>query len=246
MPRLPGGRYKVRTNPQTNFSSLQELAKEPIYEWDIDIPDHGCVNAWFEALPRGEIAGQILGEPAQDMWVEIRLVDKKNALIEMPGAKVTDGKFKFSFLPAGKYIIGFSISTGPSLDYPYAQLYYPNVTDRDKAATIRLREGERIDGLILPLPPRVTQSTLEGVAVWPDGRPAVNVPIQLRLPKYGWLDGNPVWTDSEGRFSIVGMEGQTYELSASVKKGIPLVNSKPIVVKLAKQNKPVRLVIEVP
>ena len=244
---LPRGRYRIGGNPQVNFSSLQMSAKEPQTEWDIDIPGQGCVERWFEARPQGEISGEVVGEMTQDLWVDIILDDHpKTDTGPFESAKVKDGKFKFSFLPAGNYAFGFSINRGPSRDYPYAEFYYPHGNFIQNAWWIPLRDGQRLTGFTLQAPARVAERTLEGVAVWPDGRPAVNVPIQLRMRRTGWRDGNPVSTDSQGRFTIVGMEGQTYELSALVNKGIPLVNSKPLIVKLGEVNKPVRLVVRVP
>ena len=243
---LPRGHYKIGGNLQVNFSSLQILAKEPQTEWDIDIPGQGCVETWFEARPQGEISGEVDDAP-EDLWVDISFADHPNTDTDgLESAKVRDGKFKFSFLPAGVYIIGFSMNRGPSRDYPYAEFYYPNGPFIQNAWGMPLREGERLTGLHLQSPRRVAERTLEGVAVWPDGRPAVDVPIQLLLRRTGWRDGNPVTTDSQGRFAIVGMEGQTYRLSALVHKGIPLVNSKPMIVKLGEVNKPVRFVIVVP
>ncbi|HEX6649938.1 MAG TPA: carboxypeptidase-like regulatory domain-containing protein [Pyrinomonadaceae bacterium] len=244
---LSRGHYKIGGNPQVNFSGLQILAKEPQTEWDIDIPGQGCVETWFEARPQGEISGEVVDTTAQDLWVDITFGDHPNTETDgLESAKVKDGKFKFSFLPAGTYIIGFSMNRGPSRDYPYAEFYYPSVSLIWNAWGIPLREGQRSTGWRLQPPPRVAERTLEGVAVWPDGRPAVDVPIQLLLRRTGWRDGNPVTTDSQGRFAIVGMEGQTYRLSALVHKGIPLVNSKPLIVKLGEVNKPVRFVIVVP
>jgi hypothetical protein len=49
------GRYRVHTNPVTNFSRLDPMAKEPRNEWEVDIPTHGCVQTWFAARPKGEI-----------------------------------------------------------------------------------------------------------------------------------------------------------------------------------------------
>ena len=157
-----------------------------------------------------------------------------------------DGNFKFSFLPSGKYFIGINMRSGPFLSYPYSEFYYPNVTERAKASVITLRENQKLSGIKLPLPFRVPEREITGIAVWPDGRLAVDVFIELRNPRTGWREGNSVITDSQGRFTIIGMEGQTYKLSALVKKGIPLVNSKPIIITLKKENKPVKLVIESP
>ena len=103
-----------------------------------------------------------------------------------------------------------------------------------------------IDEISLPVPERVPERTIEGVAVWPNNQPASNVWIELVNPRAGWREGNGVQTDELGKFSIVGMEGQTYGVSALVNKGIPLVHSKPLMMRVEKVNSPVRLVIRLP
>lgn len=251
VPGLPRGRYRVRTVPAANFSSVEISSREPRAAWELDLPDHGCVKNWFVFRPRGELSGQVSGVgrlPREDLWVEIIFADHPNTEENgLESAKVgPDGRFKFNFLPAGRYLVGFNLKTGPFRDYPFAEFYYPGVAARESATVISLGEGARVSGLKLPSPERVPESTVEGVAVWPDGKPAVGVSIQLNHPRTGWRDGNPVETDAHGRFSIKGIEGLTYELTALVHKGIPLVNSKPLVVKVRKVNRPVRLVVEVP
>lgn len=244
---LPPGHYKVRTDAFLNYSDLEGAAKAPQNEWNVDVPDHGCITASFEARPTGEISGEIVGVPTREMWAEILFADRNNTESnELRDVEIKDGKFKFSFLPPGQYLVGFNISSGPFREYPFAELYYPNASERANATTITLREGQRVSDLKLPLPSRVEERTLEGVAVWPNGRPAGKVSVELHNQRKGWREGDPVWTDSQGRFSIIGMEGQTYELSAWVHKDGPLVTSKPIIVKLERENKPVRYVIEVP
>ena len=245
---LAGGRYKVRTDPAANYSSVNVMAEQPQWEWEIDIPDHGCVNNWFTIRPQEEISGQLTGiDHTDQLWVDIRFADRKNTdRNRFPQAKVdAQGRFKFSFLYPGKYVIGFNLTSGPHRDYPYPELYYPGVTNRSQAKVITAGRG-RIEVISFPVPKRVSERAIEGVAVWPNYQPAANVWIELVNPRTGHRDGNGVQTDKEGRFSIAGMEGQSYGVSALVNKGIPLVHSKPVMIKVEKVNKPVRLVIRVP
>ncbi len=246
---LAGGRYKVHTNPVANHSSVNILAELPQTEWDIDIPDHGCLRSWFEIRPQEEISGQLTGkrDNPDRLWVDIRFADRKNTDRNRIGQAQVDaeGRFKSSFLHPGKYVIGFNLESGPSLDYPYPEFYYPGVTNRSRAKVITAGP-KRIEGISFPVPERVPERTIEGVAVWPNNKPAANAWIELVNPRTGYRDGNGVQADEQGRFSIPGMEGQTYGVSALVNKGIPLVHSKPLMIKVEQVNKPVRLVIRVP
>ena len=66
----------------------------------------------------------------------------------------------------------------------------------------------------------------------------------IRLP---YREGNCVSTDAAGRFKIKAIEGQTYHLVGSVVgPGGGLISTKPVVVRVEKENSPVKLVVERP
>jgi hypothetical protein len=247
---LSRGHYRVHTVPRANYSSLDVMAEIPKTEWEIDIPDHGCRQEWFQIRPQGEISGQLIGEIEQsrNLWLDILPANAtKRTRTGFDQARVNAyGQFRFSFLPPGRYLVGFNLESGPHRDYPYPEFYYPGVTNRTLAKVITVGDNERVDGIALPIPTPVAERKTEGVAVWPNNQPAVNVWIELINPRMGWRDGNGVQTDEMGRFSIVGMEGQSYHLSALVHKGISLVHSQPLMIRVQKVNSPLRLVIRVP
>ena len=247
---LSKGRYRVQTVPRANFSSIDVLADLPRTLWEINIPDHGCIREWFEIRPQGEISGQLVGmtEDLGDIDLDIIFADRANTdRSGLSHARVdAQGGFKFSFLPPGEYLVGFNLTSGPFREYPYPEFYYPGVTDRRLAKPITVGSDKSTGEISFPIPERVPERTLTGVAVWPNGQPAVNAWIEIINPRKGWRDGNGVQTDALGRFSIIGMEGQTYALSALVNKGIPLVHSRPLMVKLKEVNNPVRLLIRMP
>lgn len=248
---LPRGRYRVRTEPAANFSSVEIMAKEPRAVWELDVPGRGCVTEWFEFRPRGELSGQVSfggGRPGGDLRVELVFADRPDTRgKDLESAAVgPDGAFKFTFLPPGKYLLGFNLSAGPTLDHPLPEFYYPGVVGREGATVLEVGEGAAVGGLKLPAPERLPERAVEGVAVWPDGSPAAAVSVQLHNARRDWLEGNPVLTDSQGRFSMRGVEGQTYRLSALVNRGVSLVHSKALLVKVERVNPPVRLVIELP
>jgi hypothetical protein len=245
------GRYRVHTNPATNYSRIDPLAKEPRKEWELEIPSHGCVQAWFVSRPGGEISGTVWDESgivAADVYPEILFADEKLNDNSFHQVTLSEGTFKFSFLPPGRYYLGFNLRGGPNIMSPYPEFYYPGVEDRSKATLITLAEGQKISNLNLQRPLRLAERMIEGVAVWPDGKPySENCGISLTNPRTGYREGNCVSSDAEGRFKIKAIEGQTYHVVASIvgpKRG--LISSKPVVVKVEKDNAPVKLVVESP
>ena len=132
---------------------------------------------------------------------------------------------------------------------PYPEFYYPGVKERAKAKIITVAEGQKITNLRLPRPMRLGERMLEGVAVWPNGKPYTHeCGIQIANPRTGYREGNCVFPDEQGRFKIKAIEGQTYNLSASVRRpgSFALIQSKPIRVTVGKVNAPVRLVVTMP
>jgi hypothetical protein len=250
---LPPGRYKVHTNPPTNYSRADVRTNGPRNEWELDVPDHGCIQIWFVARQSGEISGTVgdaSGIVAEDVEPELIPVDQRADNSNRQSVRLGESSiFKFSFLPPGRYYLGFNLSAGPTLMEPYPEFYYPGVEDRAKATIITLTEGQKISNIYLPRPLRLAERMIEGVAMWPNGRPYVeNCGIQLTNPRTGSREGNCVSTDNQGYFKIKAVEGQTYELSASTTNGksIALVHSKPLVIKVEKENRPVKLIVELP
>lgn len=246
------GRYRVHTNPATNHSRIDPMAEEPRKEWELDIPAHGCVQTWFVARPGGEISGRVgdeSGVVGGDIYPQILFADEKVTDTSYRSQNLTEGKtFKFSFLPPGRYYLGFNLRGGPSIETPYPEFYYPGVEDRSKAEVITLAEGQQITEIYLRRPLRLAERMIEGVAVWPDEKPYVeNCGISLTNPRTGYREGNCVSTDAEGKFKIKAVEGQTYHLAATlVGPGRGLISSKPLVLKVEKDNSPFKLVVEKP
>jgi hypothetical protein len=247
------GRYKVSTNPRTNYSHLDVMAKEAASEWEIEIPAHGCVKTWFVARPEGEIAGDVRDESGvvgDDLEPQLMRADlKPGEIVEPLTVKLDYGAFRFSFVRPGRYYLGFNLKGGPSLISPYPEFYYPGVTDRAQATVITVAEGQKITDLVFRRPMRLGERMLEGVAVWPDGKPYVEAcGIQIDNPRNGYREGNCVSPDAQGRFKIKAVEGQTYNLSGTVVRpgSVALLRSKPLRVTVGKENAPVRLVVTMP
>jgi hypothetical protein len=100
--------------------------------------------------------------------------DEQGTEPQFRSERLSDAKtFKFSFLPPGRYYLGFNLHDGPGIDSPYPEFYYPGVADRSKATVITLTQGQKISDLTFDRPLRLAERMLEGVAVWPEGRPYI-------------------------------------------------------------------------
>ncbi len=158
MRRLPAGRYRVRTDPATNASYADVMTEEPRNEWEINVPDHGCVPMWFSLRPSGEVTGYIIDNEeriVKDAEVSILSLDWKveNEFFLFDDKTNAEGQFKFTFLPPGRYLLGFNIHGGPFRELPYPEFYYPGVVERARATIITLKENQKVSGLKLQRPP---------------------------------------------------------------------------------------------
>ncbi|MEO6390245.1 MAG: carboxypeptidase-like regulatory domain-containing protein [Pyrinomonadaceae bacterium] len=247
---VPEGKYRVYTEPRTNMSNADDIDAAPTEEWIVDIPGHGCKEVWFSARPAGSLSGRIVdanGDAVKSATVELIPAGVKLTEDNVWSRSVNaNGDYQFNYLPAGRYFVGLNLSNGPSRSAPYPATYYPGVKRKELATVVEIGQDQRLTGYNLMVPADVSLRTVTGIARWPDGRPAVNISIQLDNPANGYREGDPVTTDMNGRFSIQGMEGQTYKLSALIHDGQPLVNSIPLIVKIEAENIPVELVIRLP
>jgi hypothetical protein len=246
----PAGTYSVHTVPRTNSSRADVMAKEPRSRWIIRVPAHGCERTWFTLQPEGVVSGVVVdksGRRVTGAEVSLATADRsthnENVL---DTATDSYGRFRFTFVPPGSYYLGFNIRGGAFLELPYPEYYHPGATDRRQATVLRIGDGGRVSGLILRRPDPLSRQRLKGIAVYPDGKPAAFVTVELTNPRTGYQEGNGVTTYYDGTFVLTGIEGQTYDLSALVNRGVALVNSKPLRVQLGQEREPVRLIVSDP
>jgi hypothetical protein len=254
---LPKGSYRIHTDPATNDSNARYIVsdtsndktEEPRAEWELELSGHGCLSLWFVARPAGEISGYVTtaaGEFPELVNIELISAEKNFTTKDFYREQRVDGQrlFKFTYLPPGRYYLGFNIGSGPSLEYRYQESYFPGVVEREAAAIITIGDDQKVTEIVMPLPEPVAERVIEGVAVWPDGQPAPGISVELKNPGSHYRVGKGVEADAQGRFALKGLEGQSYELSALVLKNGALVNSKPLRVTAGRDNKPVLLIVE--
>ena len=138
----------------------------------------------------------------------------------------TDGKGRFEItqIPEGEYVLIANKDGKPSNREPFPKVFYPNVTELERAAVISIRPGERLANIDIVIPKLEETITISGVLQYSDGKPVVEKWVKFKVTKPNEkIDGDvEEKTDNAGRFTLTVLKGLTGELSGEewVMKGI--------------------------
>ncbi|HEV7891645.1 MAG TPA: carboxypeptidase regulatory-like domain-containing protein [Pyrinomonadaceae bacterium] len=197
-----------------------------------------CYQADFQLAPDGRIAGRATdpeGRPIAEAALELVPADTfpadESKINEDNWRAVltdADGRFEFSKVPGGRYLLGMNLR-GVTEDVPFnihptgffPRTYYPGTTARAEARVIELGEGGSVSGLTLTLVPQprreLVRREVEGTVVLADGHPAPCAWIGLNAAKYADRSPNS-WNrvGEGGRFTVQGYEGFNYAVQVYV------------------------------
>jgi 5-hydroxyisourate hydrolase-like protein (transthyretin family) len=222
--RLPPGAYKAKLKVPEGLTD-ERLKDEGsrVLESEVKVMAHGCAETEFYLDSDTRVAGRVVdatAQPVAGLKVEMRPApNNRNNYSSLLYAQTdAEGRFEFKVVPPGDYILGFRIIGSSTEDpLPYARVYYPGVTTRAQAGVVSVKEGERVRGLELRLMPRLEEVNLEGVVVWPDGRPVPEAGVTVSLFEEGEMTTyKSLKTDERGRFSLKVLSGATYRASAAL------------------------------
>jgi hypothetical protein len=194
----------------------------------IRVYDRGCAEENFAAIPDGHIIGRVEdaeGKPIREAKV-VLISAKAEGYLTMRDeissdyiAKDAPGRFKFSQVPPGEYLLALNATSSPDAESPYPPTYYPGVTDRALATVIKVGLGQKLKDYVLRLPPKLAERTVQGFVLWADDTPAVDAEVRLVDHDHpGWTANGTTKTDALGRFSLTGYDGLTYWVMASAAK----------------------------
>lgn len=215
--KLKPGLYKIEPELPEHYMSGRKSA-------EVEVADRGEAGVWFEVYVSGRVTGRVIDKEGQGFDSDsLRLVGEGKTVYGH--ATGQDGGFAVEGVPPGQYLLYVELQTA---DYKGdRKYYYPGTYERDEAAPVKLELGQTLDGLVFTLPDEFRARTVEGRALWPDGRPAAGVDVLLLCtqgsqPGGFALDLRPkeTKTDADGRFRLAALAGQVYWLGArGVRKG---------------------------
>jgi hypothetical protein len=127
-----------------------------------------------------------------------------------------EGRFEITHIPEGQYVLVANQDGKPSSREPFPKIFYPNVTERERAAVINIGPGENIANLDIVIPKLVETVTITGTLQYSDGKPVAEkwVKFKQTSPNDKVKGDVSTETDSAGRFTLTVLKGLTGELFA--------------------------------
>jgi hypothetical protein len=124
------------------------------------------------------------------------------------------GRFEIMSVPKGQYVLVANRDGKLSSQEPFRQIFYPNVSERERAAVITIGPGETIENLDIVIPALAEMITIEGVLRYMDGNPVAEEWVKFKVTqKDEKVDGDiSEKTDSNGKFTLRVLKGVTGEL----------------------------------
>jgi hypothetical protein len=250
------GRYQVKglTPGEYSVQALfpAELTTYPARK--ARIPDRGCAEVDFITEADARISGKILdahGQVMPKMRLDLASADQD---VSDPNPQTfwayadENGNYEFKSIPSGRYVLGIGLNAIRDADFAYLRTYYPDASNVTDAKVFLLKAGERIEGVDFVMPPQLTSRTIEGIVVWPDGRPVPNAGIITMISDYSYgIAYGLAATDGAGRFSAKLFNGLSYWVNALVNlPGGKQMHAEPIDVPGSGDIKDLKLVVTSP
>ncbi|HYH00675.1 MAG TPA: carboxypeptidase regulatory-like domain-containing protein, partial [Terriglobales bacterium] len=146
--------------------------------YQVRVPEHGCGVAQIELITNARVSGQVLrhdGSPAPEVPVEVMYADAKHrpAYFRLNSARTDkQGRFRIADLPAGHFLVGAYIGSGPTMDARIPPTFWRNTTVQEKAEVLNLLPDQEMRDVNIRLPAPVGTRKVAVHVRWPDGRPA--------------------------------------------------------------------------
>lgn len=242
---VPQGKYKITP-------TIPTYAETGIFSEDsIFVKDRGCAEKSFVVENKSQINGKVVdsqNKPVAEIRVELVSVDgeKPEPFSDNGGSTEATGEFSIENVPSGRYTLSVNYLTTPDEESPFPTVFYPNSSERKNAAIIEVGLGQRIDNLILRLPPRIATQKIYGTVIFPDGRPAVDITVNLQREDSD-ISFSYTRADKDGNFVLNGFTGEKYNFGvqyygdSNEKRNYTIKKS---VFTLDKNTQPFRLILE--
>jgi len=124
------------------------------------------------------------------------------------------GRFEIMSIAPGEYVLGTNQDDRPSSGQPFRRIFYPSVSERERAAVISVAQGQAIENLDLVIPKLEETVMIKGVLRYSDGKPAGEQWVKFEVTKEADKAAGDVkkLTDRSGRFTLFILKGVTGEV----------------------------------
>ena len=168
---------------------------------------------------RGKVL-DALGRPLP--WVCLRLLPTQTNVskdFDSGDCADADGRFEIEEIPFASYVVVVNDDDKISSRQPFRRVYYPGVTDREKAQVVTIVEGVTEYPLDIHVPEVSEVVTITGKVLTADSKPVVSARVGFTSAQTDpAIDGSAFTrTDQQGSFSVNVLKGFPGDLRAFVR-----------------------------
>ena len=219
---LPPGKYILEPEIPNGWQLARYLfnpdgTPDKLVPFTLEAKKHVTLDLMF--VPANRVEGSVVGpdgNPLDHVCVYLVKTDKVDGE-DQRGCTNINGNFSIGSVPAGAYIAVLNPDGKLSPDEPFPRMFYPNVTQREKAALITIGNGEAVEDINFVISSLAETVIVSGVLLFSDGKPAAKELVTfLPLNKDDFYGEHSRYTDSEGQFALKILKGLKGEIFGDV------------------------------
>jgi len=248
---LPAGRYVARLE-------LPDGLAGEVWPGTIELKDaRGCAEVRGEAFADGRVTGRavdVAGRPIAGLTIDLTVpagIDAPLGPERLHAVTDAAGRFEVAPVPAGRFIVGVNTRRDGEGRLIEPRFFHPGVDALAAATRVTLTAGQRVVLEDFVLPATVSFVAVTGVVLDVNGAAAANARVYLKGPsETGYVLGEPVVTNADGRFALAAIAGRSYRVFAERPRGdapgARIDSSEQAALTAARDAAPIKLVLRPP
>jgi hypothetical protein len=218
---LPPGRYRMEPEVPTGWmierrrfddvqNAMESVEGSPKNQVTFIIKPHRHTTIDLEFVEDEGISGRVFGpsgKPMLDVTVHLLKAedDGKRSRFDTTDWK---GRFLLEAREPGDYVLVLNLDGKKSSDQPFPTMYYPNVSEREKATVFKLGPGIPRKELTIVLPKLEDRITVKGIVRYSSNWPLCRAHVKFKtIDKTDFYGDVSVETDTDGSFSLTLLKG---------------------------------------
>lgn len=217
---LPPGEYTLEPELPFGWKLVPDWQRragsEPHKSIPFTLPPKKHVTFDLQLEPNTAVEGKIVGPDGNPMSNLCLHLLQRSLKYESAIRDCTDdsGQFRFTGVPPMIYVLVANLGGQITTREPFPTLFYPGVTELEKATPIVVNEGETVKSLNFVIPKLNEKVFVEGVVQFSDESSAPELAVVFRgFLKKGFEGDRTTYASPNGTFRLVllkGVKGEVY------------------------------------